>query len=129
MGQFEYIKNKSRILYGKIIVENNKLSKYENGDRFFYVSKESLKPLSTTVIIAGHTCRVIHSSQAIICKRCSQNDHTVTDVEKCPGYIKEQNIVAFKYNDKVMSNMHPCKIDYKEMTFLSAEHIYQYEKC
>ena len=41
----------------------------------------------------------------------------------------QQDIIPFKYDTDVSSNMHPCKITYKGQDFASSEHAYQHEKC
>ena len=49
--------------------------------------------------------------------------------QQCPGYDKEQETVCFQGHKCVLSNMFPCRIIYKEETFSSSEHLYQYLKA
>ncbi len=49
--------------------------------------------------------------------------------EECPGFYNGDNIVAFKSHLNIFSNYYPCDITYKEKTFRSLEHAYQWEKA
>ena len=49
------------------------------------------------------------------------NDHTMSDHNKCKAHI-----LPFKFNDEVLSRMHPCDVPYNGVKFNSPEHACPY---
>ena len=48
---------------------------------------------------------------------------------ECEAYVEKQDLIAFKSDNDVLSNMHLCKLAYENTFFKSAEHAYQHVKC
>ena len=129
LSKFPHIQIKSNVVYGKVLDENKAVTQYENGDRYIYVKGDVVPPLPSEIELDGHICRVSHKSQSYKCQRCSQSSHKFEDYDKYPGYVDKQNLIAFRYDDDVLSNMYLCDIMYDNTSFSSVEHAYQYAKC
>ena len=88
-----------------------------------------IPPLLNEIQIDGHVCRVMHGSQNYKCQRFKLSTHKLEDSANCPAYVENQNLLPFRYDDHVLSNMYLCDIMHNNTSFKSAEHAYQHSKC
>ena len=116
------------VKYSRERNDNGELTSFRNGDRYIYAISPVFPVLPTVVQIAGHKSRVYHVSQKNVCKVCGEYGHKVKTPD-CPAYSTDLNIVAFKSHEHVLSNFYPAQIQYKNETFSSLEHAYQWSKA
>ena len=62
-------------------------------------------------------------------KRCGQQGHRTTYTENCDSYNADSNVSAFRSDNNPLSNYYNCTIVSGDLTFKSADHLYQYEFC
>ena len=60
--------------------------------------------LHSTALINYCTCRVFHKSQDVGCSRCRRTGHTALEIDTCPAYVVESDIVAIRSPKHVLSN-------------------------
>ncbi len=114
---------------------DGKLTKYKNGDRFFYVNEDALKkPLPRNGVCGPFSFRIYHEGQNFgnprdSCQVCKQPGHKAGD-PKCEHYCENQkNVTMFGGAKDALSNFHMCNVVYQDERYKSTEHAYQVEKA
>ena len=99
-------------------------SPFFNGDWYFYAQRVIDPPLPDKIKFGHHMCRIMYRSKHV-CKRCHNNDHKSTDLEKCDAYIESQpDLLAFTRG--TFSNFDRCDVTMDGHTFPKSEHCYQW---
>ena len=129
LKSFTHITVRSKVIYAKERMAGDEMSTFINGDRIVYISPNVSPPLPKETVICGSPCRVWHASQKNYCKRCGKQGHRTTDTENCDSYDADSNVSAFRSDNNPLSNYYNCTIVSGDLTFKSAEHLYQYEFC
>ena len=129
LKSFTHITVRSKVIYAKERMAGDEMSPFINGDRIVYISPNVSPPLPKETVICGSPCRVWHASQKNYCKRCGKQGHRTTDTENCDSYDADSNVSAFRSDNNPLSNYYNCTIVSGDLTFKSAEHLYQYEFC
>lgn len=128
---FPQVKLTSEVMHSKERrPDTGRLTNYLNGDRYVFAIWPVKPILPHKAKVAGHYSRIYHITQREICKICDEHGHTATD-GKCPGYVEEQDIVAFSGHENPLSNFYPCEPSLQVFgrDFKSAEEAFQAQKA
>ena len=117
---------KTGVISARLRDGQNKLTKFYSGDRFIYVKGNMSQTLHSTALINYCTCRVFHKSQDVGCSRCRRTGHTALEIDTCPAYVVESDIVAIRSPKHVLSNFYTCTVKMFNQEFTSSEQAYQW---
>lgn len=110
---------------------DGKLTGFTNGNRFFYVERDSFLKLNipAKIDIQSFVVKVLYNRPSVNkCKACGREGHEPGD-EACHFAVQGSNIHTFLGKSSPLSNMHEAKVEYDGLEFRSAEHAYQYNKA
>ena len=117
---------KSPVIPARIRDHNQKLTQFLSGDRFVYVKGHFAPVLHSTGIIKQSKCRIYHNSQKYACARCRMLSHETRDIDKCPAYSHDTDVIIIKSPSFSLCNYYLCPVKVFNMEFMSSEHAYQW---
>jgi ribA/ribD-fused uncharacterized protein len=105
--------------------DDNTLTKYKNGDRFFYAEHPITPILPNKTKVGDFTVRIWHNGQKNVCRGCRIPGHKFKD-PGCESYDPTLDVFPFRSHENIFSNFYPCTITYRQSKFKSSEHAYQW---
>ena len=117
---------RSNVIHARVRDNDNKLTRFFNGDRFIYVKGKFTPALHPIANINNNRCRVWHKSQDNACERCRDTTHRTHDTVKCNGYDDNRNAITIKSPKFPMCNYFPCTVKVYGKIFSNSEAAYQW---
>ena len=120
---------RSAIISNKILDENNRETKFLNGEKMIYVQTDFSPVFPKEATIGDVTCRIWHYTQKQNCKRCNGNGHRAYQTDLCDAYSPERpDTQIFWETSNPLSNFFICRIRIFGKLFNSSEQCYQWCK-